>query len=626
MSNKLSAIAVDFGSTNSGCARVYEKDTDGNLVFSQPDYLHALPNYVKDNTCFYVSPLFLQRMRHDYENIKDDDFRIESRLLHDDNPNVMWMRDTINNHSEQLASEQWTCFRQFKMLLYKGGETMLEGCTLVNVIKTFLRILKIECLRIEQARVGRKVDAKEIEWGLTIPSIWTDENKKIMADIAHSVFSPVARVLSEPEGPLVSNLLYSCGNSNVPYEDRRTSLVVDIGGGTTDICLMKEVKQDNGTYKFEMLDYTDGTNAGGNDIDHDFWVYLLRKISDGATSDTGVMYDSLSDNELVDMLWGKFKTNVKACMELEDNWLKLKEKDDLASKQAYGFVFTKDYRLWLKNSGHKALALDMVNYLLEGFELSGDELRKRVLKPTFDRICKKVEDIIVANKDKCGIDKVVLAGGMSLNNILVSCIKATVDRVLGGQNDVLTTPGLQAGAAILWGACYLLITGDFVVRKATRNYYYDVAMRRSEAINILVDEYKKLGVKVPIGILSDMENSERQKGFALMKSQDSQVVLDPIAVKGQPIVNYSDKISVGESQKNMIMALYSTDGTKVYYANPANPDLKHEGTIKAECMSSRDYIVEADLNEAQISNAIRCQIRDAKTGQIVGEPFVIEDK
>lgn len=52
MINYVSAIAVDFGSTDSGCARVIDKDEEGRIMFKAPDYVQAMPNYVKDSTWF----------------------------------------------------------------------------------------------------------------------------------------------------------------------------------------------------------------------------------------------------------------------------------------------------------------------------------------------------------------------------------------------------------------------------------------------------------------------------------------------------------------------------------------------------------------------------------------------
>lgn len=126
-------------------------------------------------------------------------------------------------------------------MLYYGNENYAGlDFPLLLIIKTFLRVMKIECLELESKRLGRNVKAEEILWGVTIPSIWTDENKRVMVSLAHEVFTPQTRILSEPEGPLVYSLLMSSSQGRVEYQDNRITFVADMGGGTTDICLMKE--------------------------------------------------------------------------------------------------------------------------------------------------------------------------------------------------------------------------------------------------------------------------------------------------------------------------------------------------------------------------------------------------
>ena len=50
----ISAIAVDFGSTNSGCARIISYDEDGKLKYDNPHLVHNTGTYAKDNTWFYI--------------------------------------------------------------------------------------------------------------------------------------------------------------------------------------------------------------------------------------------------------------------------------------------------------------------------------------------------------------------------------------------------------------------------------------------------------------------------------------------------------------------------------------------------------------------------------------------
>ena len=45
----ISAIAVDFGSTNSGCCRISSFDYNGNLTYTAPAFLHDIGNYANPN-------------------------------------------------------------------------------------------------------------------------------------------------------------------------------------------------------------------------------------------------------------------------------------------------------------------------------------------------------------------------------------------------------------------------------------------------------------------------------------------------------------------------------------------------------------------------------------------------
>ena len=170
----------------------------GAPVFSNPEFLQNIGSYAKDNTWFYVEPSFLERIRTDYDTLTDDDFRIESRIMpNTDNPNIIWGREAIKRHSNKISEEHWVSFKRFKMMLYYGNENYAGlDFPLLLILKTFLRVMKIECLELESKRLGRNVKAEEILWGVTIPSIWTDENKRVMVSLAHEVFTPQTRIRS----------------------------------------------------------------------------------------------------------------------------------------------------------------------------------------------------------------------------------------------------------------------------------------------------------------------------------------------------------------------------------------------------------------------------------------------
>ena len=617
---EISAIVVDFGSTNSGCCRVCSHDAEGNLVFSNPEFLQNIGSYAKDNTWFYVEPSFLERIRTDYDTLTDDDFRIESRIMpNTDNPNIIWGREAIKRHSNKISEEHWVSFKRFKMMLYYGNENYAGlDFPLLLIIKTFLRVMKIECLELESKRLGRNVKAEEILWGVTIPSIWTDENKRVMVSLAHEVFTPQTRILSEPEGPLVYSLLMSSSQGKVEYQDNRITFFADMGGGTTDICLMKECLKNDGSWQVEMVANTDGQAAGGNDIDNDFILFLLRKISKERVSDSGVSYDSLSDEDLFDLLFAGFQANVGDFIEFENNWFLLKNRPDLLNLTDCPFTFTKDYRKWLMANGHKAVANVVGEYLVDGCSFSAEEFKKKIYAPTFNKICAKIREILQANKGNVSIDRVVLAGGMSCDELINSIVRNAIKDTLGGSSMIADMGPLMKGGAIAAGACYLLINEDFVVRLAKRYFFYNFST--STVTSVLVSQYEELGKRLRIGDISTLMDDEDQ--YAIRGSIGNYSVLGPITIKDMLVKKFIDPdLSSREEQTSLKMTFYSSDDI-VIYANDDNPKLKVEAIAEFECKPETRYELEVDFNEAQISNALRYVLREYDTKEVVSEGYL----
>lgn len=620
--NYISAIAVDFGSTNSGCARICSFDHQGKLKYDTPHLIHSTGEYAKDNTWFYIEPSFYERIRDAYETIRDDDFIIKSPLFPDTpNPNIIWGRQCIKENSDMLTREQWLSFKHFKMLLRDMEDYDSLSFPLVSIIKVFLRVLKLECLYVESRRMERPVNADEIQWGVTIPSIWTDEDKHLMNEIAHDVFSERARVLSEPEGPVVTHLIYSSGTGKAEFQDGRTSLVIDLGGGTTDICLMREVQQPDYSFKLEMVANTDGSAAGGNDIDNHFYIFLLRFISQGKTSDAGVSYDGLSDDELQEELLAGFQTQVGDFINFEDNWMRLKSQPNLATQATCDFTFTKEYRKWLNSHGHQQVAEVVKEMMIDGCELPSPDFYEKVLEPTFSKIGTKVAEIVDANKDHVNIDNIILAGGMSLNYRITSYLKNIIREHLGedASSRIREAPGLFAGSSIMAGACYLLIDRGFIVRLANRNYYYD-SISASISQN-LITEHKELGVTLKLGEINTIINDEIEAGFS-MPASTGQVLLHPICIKGKLVKNFRHLLYTREGQTEVNICFYSTDGKIIVFANDKNPALHVEGKIETTCRENGEYTLDVDFNEGQISNALYYKLQDAKTGELVSDGFI----
>lgn len=621
----ISAITVDFGSTNSGCCRISSFDSNGNLTYAAPAFLHDIGNYAKDNTWFYVEPAFLERLRTDYDILSDDDFRIESRVFSNtQNPNIIWGRESIKHHAQFIYDNNWVAFKRFKMMLYSGEENYIGiDFPLLTIIKTFLRILKIECLALESRRMERTVSANEIQWGLTIPSIWSDDNKRVMEDIAHEVFSPTTRILSEPEGPLVYSLLVFNEQGRVDFKNGRTAFVVDLGGGTTDICLMREAQDEQGNYRIEMVANTDGSAAGGNDIDNNFYKYILRFISKGQVDDNGIAYDSLNDNDLYETLFASFQSRIDLFLEFEENWYLLKNRNDINNITECPFSFTAGYRKWLKENGHNNVADVVKDFLIDGCYFPKDEFVEKVFNPTFDKICDKVSEILKENQNIANIDRIVLAGGLACNYLLESRLKTTISTILGNQYmDRFDGMGrLMKGGAIMAGASYILLHRDVIVRLARKNYYYDSFIDKYHCTLRMIEEYKNWDIILKMGEISNMMADEAE--YAITYPDGTMLALSPIAIKGQLVKNYRhDHLYTSEGQTNLSVVLYSSENGFIIYANPNNPELEVEADLKFNCRPECRYKLEVDFNEAQVSNALHYIFTEYESGEIVEEGYV----
>ena len=274
--NYVAAISIDFGSTNTGCAGIHSSENGGKIEYRTPEFFYHTGNYAKDNTWFFVKPDFFAKIKNDFKGVRDEDFSIESIVSHPDNPNIIWGRKPIKQFSSLIKTEGWIQFRWLKMDFLHGTSYSSDCLSIEQAIKLFFRILKIERLKAESARLKRKVSADEILWGVTIPSVLSTEQKQIMLSVVKDILSPDARILSEPEGPMVSSFVHG-GKSFDGYQDGRVSLVIDCGGGTTDICLMQENTKGKKPI-VDMIAHTEGSVAGGNDVDNAFYIYFLRKI------------------------------------------------------------------------------------------------------------------------------------------------------------------------------------------------------------------------------------------------------------------------------------------------------------------------------------------------------------
>lgn len=609
--NYCSSIVVDFGSTNSGCARIELEEN--NSGYRTPTFIQGNQTYAKDATWFFVHPNFWQQICGNYDQISDSDFRIRSRALpYTENPNVIWGRQHIRALAETIEAEKWIGFKYFKMRLYREENFIVNGETILiqDVVKLFLRILKIECLDFEKGRRRREVSAEEIQWGLTIPTIWGDRERKTMTAIASEVYGKHIRVLTEPEGPVLSGLIHSIGDGSFSLKKGRVSLVTDIGGGTTDITLLEEVSDDaTCEYPLKAITSTDGIGVGGNNIDEAYWTYILRQLSNGKNSDDGYSYDSLSDDSLKECLLNPFIDKLGSFIDMEDAWLNFKH------GQTPHIQFPPAYLKWLKTAGHNQVAEKLTGIMIGTDDIDMNELKMAVFWPTFQTIIGKVREFLQLNIDKIPSDPslcmVVKAGGLSLSNELRNLVDSQVnDLGLNFTSASLGADSVSVSGSIMDGACIILLNRKIINRKAPFNIFYDMG---NVTLSLLRDRYKDLEVNMNLGQLEDLLERDVKNGADRFQKAV------PVGIKGKYLKDHSASfVSARDNQTEIVFHFYGKeDGYIIYPHN--NPECRLLGEITFKTQNYQSFLLTIDFNEFPNNNNFHYIITSEINGDIIDE-------
>ena len=375
-----------------------------------------------------------------------------------------------------------------------------------------------------------------------------------------------------------------------------------------------------------MVVNSDGSAAGGNDIDEAFYLYMLRDLTRGLSTDAGVAYDSLSDFDLREAILTPYFANIDNRIDMEDAWLRIKNSRDIHSLPSVPFSFEASLRRWLLDNGHKAAAARLGEYLMDGCQYPTDDFINKVFNPTFGNIVAKVKEILADAKTKTRIDRVVFAGGLSCNFLIKSRLQTAVYDVLGQDYDVQISDmgSLRAGGAISAGAAYQLVHKDFVQHLALRNFYYDITCVKP--VSNLVEAYVQRGLALGADVIRAGLQAEAEANFASPVSSEGgfnkQTVLFPIAIKDHLIENYTHEGHTTESQIKVSLVFYSSSPDFVFSACLDNPKLRKEADIVFECKPSTTYRIEADFNEAAVSNAIHYKVTETESSIVVAEGLI----
>lgn len=466
-------ITFDFGSSNSGAIINMQ-----GKEYNPADLIYV--HFQDGNRYGAKQPteFWLKRNLIEKQSISDDDINVFSCAFYEeeysDNANFIWCRNQIKETISGLAkNKEWVRIQYPKMELYKLGnnsprETKIRAndgmfFSFVKILEILFRVIKKDCL-YRASKTGCTFTKEEINWGITVPglAIWNQEAVSVIKEVAHTVFGDKVTLLSEPESALIGVGLLE--NATFDFVKDRYSMVVDLGGGTADICVMQETLNSDGTTTFDEIKSTEGSKDpttsernGGNDIDRAFISFFCEYLA--------------SETEIDDPLWlysGFSKDDPRGVMDFEDRWFDLKTSDEIDAPTVF-FSPGRAYNDWLKT--HCPAAAKKISEYGD-FQLDGEELRKRVFNPTYDNIIESIkENLRVLKNKKIKLDAIYFAGGLSLDKRLKKLIKLLSGEYYPHVKFVETSIGSVIGA-VQRGGNHIAVNKETLIRRMARKTFY----------------------------------------------------------------------------------------------------------------------------------------------------------
>ncbi|KAI7847157.1 hypothetical protein BDC45DRAFT_527034 [Circinella umbellata] len=255
-------IAIDFGTTYSGCSYKFEDDDEIYDVVKWPKHFGF---YAKVPSLLY--------------------YKGRAKRL------VDW-----GDGARRLAlqpGQDGFLIRQFKLWLAKEEDTittppppLLEGQEPVDAISDYLRLFH-ESVIEQMMRTGAgRYSMDQFGYCLTVPAIWDDTAKAAMreamiqADIIQPDDPPERLVLvGEPEAAAMY-CEKQCESWN-SMEDQDTFMIVDAGGGTVDI-IIYQIDKSGETRSLKEVTRGSGGTCGSAYIDNNMRQWFLNRLGEYA--------------------------------------------------------------------------------------------------------------------------------------------------------------------------------------------------------------------------------------------------------------------------------------------------------------------------------------------------------
>lgn len=612
----MAVISFDFGSANSGALiNPVGKEYNPNELI----YVHVQDgeqSYPKQPTVFWVHRDLLGK-----EFIDSQDINISSCVYYskefDKNANFIWTSQKIMERVSELGKpdSEWVRFNNPKMEIYKIGTEdekagLIKGSDgkfypLEKILKLFFTVIKKECLHIIE-REGI-ISSTPNEWVVSVPgmAIWNYKGMAMMKRVIEEVMGDHVTFLTEPECALVG--LNLKGGNVESIRNNTVNLIVDIGGGTTDIVAIEEIEKEGNRF-FRELSYKNNSEKdpvvsipyGGNDIDLNFITLFCNTLGKGV----------FKPSERV-KLFEDFSRDVPTgASRFMSNWRDLQFSEEVNDDKVY-FSPGGKYRQWIKT-----FYPQLADKVAGEVQWDGAEFRHKVFGIVYDAIIKAVEEITDGLSDKkINLDCLYFAGGLSRDpNLRIRIIETVKSRFPGVKISNISF-GSVVGA-VQRGCNHLFLNKEWLIARTPRQNYYVVFSARTEDFDIqeyekeAYGQYTKLGVRIPF---REFSKTIRKQTDNLQPDEEGIVkYLWPLCLQYIP-VDYDMKYTAH--------ALYPETQTGVSFKIVSSPTpflLTEESSCKPATILKYDFGY----------NFERCSLQLDVTSSVVNDEikFVLWDK
>ncbi|KAJ6244631.1 hsp70 family protein [Anaeramoeba flamelloides] len=264
-SNQKIICAIDFGTSRTGAA-----------------WIHSVGNLTIDN----IGASDIIKIKLDP---RDQKFKTKTAILFKKVNLNDWEPISFGRSAEteylklkNKESHNYRFFKNFKMKLYQNNSLNPkirsysgEEWTIIKVLSGLFRFIYQRFVEsVNEINSKFQLDKDKIDWVLTVPAIWEDQAKEIMriafhqAGLISSKDSLNLIFCYEPEVAALD--FFQDQRNNLDKLNNETLLVVDAGGGTIDITLMKATIKNNKIEELEVLMVPKGGDFGSIYIDQEF--------------------------------------------------------------------------------------------------------------------------------------------------------------------------------------------------------------------------------------------------------------------------------------------------------------------------------------------------------------------